>query len=309
MSARLYVKGRLAAEGPGTEPDADPGMVQWLDLRDPGPADLRSLAERFGLHPLAVEDALQEHERPKVDKYRDHLFLNVYAVGFDPADGPHKIEISAFVLPRVLITVRKPDLDLDPLLSGWDESSGVDALVHRLLDLVVDSQYRIAQRIDEAMDTVEDRMLGDGPAPRDVRRHGFVLRRGLATLRRAVAPMPDVVRDVARELAGEGHLRPYYRDVEDHARQAVDLIEHSRIRITELLDDDLAEQSNELNIVTRKLAAWAAIIAVPTALTGYFGQNLPYPGFEKWWGFLLSSVLIVLTAGGLYLFLKRRGWL
>lgn len=297
------------AEGAAVEPQADPGAVQWLDLHDPGPEDLRGVAERFGLHPLAVEDALQEHERPKIDKYHNHLFLNVYAVGFDPADGPRKMEISAFVMPRVLVTVRKSDLDLESLLEDWAEAPGVDSLVHRLLDLVVDGQYRIAQRIDEAMDAVEDRMLGDGPAPRDVRRHGFVLRRGLATLRRAVAPMPDVVRDVARELAPEGHLRPYYRDVEDHARQAVDLLEHSRVRITELLDDDLAEQSNELNVVTRKLAAWAAIIAVPTALTGYFGQNLPYPGFGVWWGFLLSSALIVLSAGGLYVFLKRRGWL
>nr|WP_239169671.1 CorA family divalent cation transporter [Actinoplanes xinjiangensis] len=79
--------------------------------------------------------------------------------------------------------------------------------------------------------------------------------------------------------------------------------------MTELLDDDLAEQSNELNVVTRKLAAWAAIIAIPTALTGYFGQNLPYPGYEQWWGFVVSTALIVVTAGGLYLYLKRRNWL
>ncbi|GAA1580960.1 magnesium transporter CorA family protein [Actinoplanes couchii] len=320
MTSRLYVNGRLTAEGFGIDEAGErlrtaPDAVVWVDLDAPGAADLATLADEFGLHPLAVEDAVQEHERPKLDHYRNHLFLNVYAVTFDDADGtPRKTEISAFITPRALITVRKTPFDLKTLTQRWDEEgrpagAGVDFLVYGLLDLVVDGQYRTAQRIDEAMDTVEDRMLGDGPAPRDVRRRGFVLRRALATLRRAVAPMPDVVRDVAKELAGDDHLRPYYRDVEDHARHAVDLIEHSRGRITELLDDDLAEQSNELNVVTRKLAAWAAIIAVPTALTGYFGQNVPYPGFGKWWGFLLSCALMLAAASGLYTFLKRRGWL
>jgi magnesium transporter len=104
-------------------------------------------------------------------------------------------------------------------------------------------------------------------------------------------------------------LEPYYRDVDDHARRATDAIETARERINSLLEADLNEQSNELNNVTRKLAAWAAIIAVPTALTGYFGQNVPYPGYEKWWGFLLSLGLMAVAAGGLYWYLKRRGWL
>jgi magnesium transporter len=105
------------------------------------------------------------------------------------------------------------------------------------------------------------------------------------------------------------HLAPYYRDVDDHARRATDIIDNARDRINGLLEADLNEQSNALNDITRKLAAWAAIIAVPTALTGYFGQNVPYPGYEKEWGFLVSTVSIVLLAGGLYWYLKRRGWL
>jgi magnesium transporter len=289
----------------------EPGTVLWYDLVDPSADELAALATRFGLHPLAVEDALQEHERPKLDRYENHLFLNVYAVALEQAfgDGPRKTEISAFIAPQALITVHSAPFDMQPVLDRWAAADrpagGVDFLVYALLDLVVDTQYRIAQRIDEAMDSVEDRMLGDGPAPRDVRRRGFTLRRHLAALRRAVAPMPEVT----RSCAGDRHLAPYYRDVEDHARHALDLIEHSRIRITELLDDDLAEQSNELNVVTRKLAAWAAIIAIPTALTGYFGQNVPYPGYEQWWGWVLSTVLLVFSALGLYLYLKRRGWL
>jgi magnesium transporter len=161
------------------------------------------------------------------------------------------------------------------------------------------------------MDQAEDQMLDEGGAPRSVRRYGFALRHTLATLRRAVAPMPDVIASVHRadsQLVAE-HLMPYYADVDDHARRANDTIESARERINSLLEADLNEQSNSLNDITRKLAAWAAIIAVPTAVTGYFGQNLPYPGFEKFWGFLLSTAVIVVTASGLYWYLKHRDWL
>ena len=130
-------------------------------------------------------------------------------------------------------------------------------------------------------------------------------------MRRVVVPMPGLLSDVLRpeNALVVDHLEPYYRDVDDHARRAADTVEAARDRINGLLDADLNEQSNQLNDVTRKLAAWAAIIAVPTALTGYFGQNLPFPGYERFCGFLVSLVLIVVSATGLYLYLKRRKWL
>ncbi|GIF16234.1 magnesium transporter [Actinoplanes teichomyceticus] len=320
MIARDFGAGELA----GRLRD-NPDAVAWLDLLQPSAADLAAVAAEFGLHPLAVEDALAEHERPKLDRYPDHLFVNVYALSFDGDSGDgddatakvRKVEISAFVTDRALITVHKHRGDVDQLVDRWDRdtglaaASGVDFLLYGLFDVVVDSQYAAARAVDEAMDAIEDRMLGPGGAPRPVRMHGFALRRALAVLRRAVAPMQDVVAEVSRtggELVDD-QLRPYYRDVEDHAERALESIEHSLTRITELLDADLNEQSNILNDITRKLAAWAAVIAVPTALTGYFGQNVPYPGYERTWGFVQSLALLVLSAGALYLYLKRRGWL
>jgi magnesium transporter len=161
------------------------------------------------------------------------------------------------------------------------------------------------------MDEVEDALIEEGGAPRPVRMHGLRLRKTVALLRRAVAPMPEVVADAARKDEGlvDDSLAPYYRDVEDHAQHTLDQVEHLRDRIESLLQADLTEQSNVLNDITRKLAAWAAVIAVPTALTGYFGQNLPYPGYEKFWGYLQSVGLLVVSAGGLYVYLKRRHWL
>jgi magnesium transporter len=324
-TSRLYERGKVIAEGFGIEEvpdllDRHRDAVVWLDLFDPEVADLQAIQEQFRLHPLAVEDAVDDHERPKLDRYADHLFMNVYAVQAKtdrPTPVLTKTEISAFVTERALITVHKSEGDTARLIERWDTDDGLAAdgglsfLVYGLLDVIVDSQFAAARQIDEAMDRTEDEMLEEGGAPRDVRMYAFGLRQVLAGLRRAVNPMPELISDLLHTDLGlvEKHLEPYFRDVDDHARRCNETIDSSRDRIDHLVDADQTEQSNALNDVTRKLAAWAAIIAVPTALTGYFGQNLPYPGYEKWWGFVLSTVTIVASAGGLYWFLKRRGWL
>jgi magnesium transporter len=322
---RLYQDGKVLAEGFGADEvharlTEHPNAVLWLDLYDPDLADLEAVAAEFNLHPLAVEDAVHDHQRPKLDRYRGHLFMNVYAVEFR-TDGVHpvvhKTEISSFITERALITVRKSPGDTARFVERWDAdaelgaSGGVGFLVYGLLDAVVDGHYAAAQQIDEAMDDTEDEMLEEGGAPRPVRMYGFALRKTLAGLRRAVQPMPEVLEQILRadQDLVKDEMRPYYRDVDDHARRATDQIDGLRDRINELLEADLNEQSTQLNDVTRKLAAWAAIIAVPTFLTGFFGQNVPYWGYEKFWGFLFSVGLIVGSAAGLYLYLKKRGWL
>jgi magnesium transporter len=324
-TTRLYEAGKVIDQdfGPEEIPDKlreHPEAVLWLDLFDPDVEDLQAIQHEFGLHPLAVEDAVHDHQRPKLDRYPGHLFLNVYAVRVT-TDGPspemHKTEISSFITERALITVHKSAGDVDRLVRRWDaddtlgEKGGVSFLVYGMLDVVVDGQFAAARRADEAMDATEDDMLEEGGAPRAVRMYGIALRRLLAGLRRVVAPMPGLLADVLRADTAlvVDHLEPYYRDVDDHARRAAETLEAAHDRINGLLDADLNEQSNQLNDITRKLAAWAAIIAVPTALTGYFGQNLPYPGYEKVWGFVLSTGMIVVAAAGLYWYLKHRNWL
>ncbi len=325
IQTRLLQDGKvIAADFAAAEvPDQlaqHPEAVLWLDLFDPGQADLQSIADEFRLHPLAVEDAVLDHERPKLDRYPGHLFLNVYAVEATTT-SPHpevrKAEISAFVTERALITARKSASDTTRLLRRWEANAelgvgtGVGFLLYGFLDVIVDDHNAVAQMIDQAMDHTEDVIMDEGAAPRDIRRQGYALRKALAALRRGVAPMPQLIEQLMRpdlDVVADS-LQPYFRDIDDHARHASDTIDHAWDRINGLLEVDLNEQSNQLNDVTRKLAAWAAIIAVPTALTGYFGQNLPYPGYEKWWGFVMSTALIVTLAVGLYWYLKRQKWL
>ncbi|WP_250007170.1 magnesium transporter CorA family protein [Actinoplanes sp. M2I2] len=326
IETRLYENGKPIAKDFRYDQVAGlleqhPGSVLWIDLFDPGVDDLALVAKEFELHPLAVEDAVADHERPKIDRYPHHVFLNVYAVDIATGDAGTqfgKTEISVFVTPRALITVRKSTSDTTKFVERWDadgelgaDGSGVGFLLYGLLDVVVDGQYAATQRLDAAMDQVEDQLLEEGGAPRATRMRGVEMRKLLAALRRAVAPMPELVSQTMRTDLGlvDANLRPYYRDVEDHATHTVDDVEHLRDRIDALLQTDLAEQGNVLNDTTRKLAAWAAIIAVPTAVTGYFGQNLPYPGYEKLSGFVVSTATIVAVSALLYLYLKRRGWL
>lgn len=322
---RLYEDGAVVAEGfPAGEAarklEAHPRAVLWLDLDDPDMADLEAVAGPFHLHALAIEDAVQDHEAPKVQRYPGHMFLNVYALEIT-ADGDRlrldKHEISAFVTDRALITVRKSPSDTAAFVQRWDADAaltaagGVSFLLYGLLAVVVDGQFAAALRIDSAMDAVEDALIEEGAAPRPVRMRGVALRKLVATVRRPVAPMPDLVSQAMRTDGRriDERVEPYYRDVEDHARHTVDEVEHLRDRIEAVLQADLAEQGNVLNDTTRKLAAWAAVIAVPTALTGFFGQNLPYPGYGTTWGFALSTAVIAASAAGLYLYLRKRGWL
>jgi magnesium transporter len=291
----------------------------WLDLFDPDEEDLHIVTEEFGLHPLAVEDAIQDHQRAKVDRYRTHLFLNAYAVQVDwdaPAPSVHKAEISAFITPRALVTVQKAAFDIDSVVARWDSDTDkptahqVGALVHGLLDVIVDEHYDVVLRMDEAIDALDDALF-DPRGDIDIRRRGYALRRSQSELRRAVAPMGEVLAQIMRSDSHlmEPDLAPYYRDVADQVMRAADTLDNGRERVGGILDANLNEQGNRLNEITKKLAAWAAIIAVPTAVTGYYGQNVPYPGFGQHSGWIVSTTVIVVLAGGLYLLLRNRDWL
>jgi magnesium transporter len=317
---RGWRKGILEAENFPLEQVSDylerDDCVVWADLTSPDLADLKLVADELGLSSLAVEDAMTEHERPKVDHYPSHLFVTFSAVLIDSDGGrPRLARVSAFVLPRALVTVRPPDLDMEVVVRAWDEASdlaehGVRGLLYGLLDVVVDGHLEAIAVLDDRIEDVEDMLFVDGPASTDLQRYTFELRRSLAVLRKAVMPMRDVVSTlVRRDAPSEDPLGERYRDLEDHVLRAVDATDHMRDLITTIFETGISLGDAELNQVVRRLSAWAAIIAVPTAVTGFYGQNVPYPGYGQWWGFLLSTIVTLLLAGGFYWSFKRRGWL
>jgi magnesium transporter len=296
----------------------DPDAVVWVDLCGPDVEQLPLVADELGLHRLAVEDAAQGRQRPKFDRYAGHDFLTAYSVRLDVESGELVTgEIAAFVTSSALVTVRLDEaFSIDALLTRWDAETdltryGVGALLHGLLDFVVDEHFEAVEALDEEIEKLEDLLFDDRPHDRAVQRRSFELRKSLVKLRRVVLPMREVVNTLMRRDIDLVHeeLVPYYQDVYDHVLRASEWTESLRDLVNTILETNLTIQGNRLNIITKKVTSWAAIIAVPTAITGYYGQNLPYPGFAHQSGFITSSALILGLSGGLYVAFKRKDWL
>ena len=321
---RVYRSGNLVTEGfPVAEIsdylDKDDGSVVWLDLLDPDEADLQVLSEEFGLHPLAVEDAEHEHERTKLDRYHGYLFLTAYAVQLNESTGRlDTSELSAFIMPRAFITIRKDDrFDIGAVVSYWDGSpdlakEGVGYLLHGLLDNIVDGYFTAVQTLDDEIEGVEDQLFSDNPREQGaVQRNSFELRKSLVMLRRVVLPMREVVNAVMRRDLGimTDALQPYYQDVYDHVLRATEWTEGLRDLVTTVLETNLTVQANRMNVITKKVTSWAAIIAVPTFVTGFYGMNVPYAGFGQGWGVAVAVVLMLVASSSLYFVFRAKDWL
>jgi magnesium transporter len=297
----------------------DPTSVVWLDLCRPTPGDFDMVKAEFGLHHLAVEDALHESQRPKLDHYATHQFLSAYAVTLD-AKGAQldASEIAVFITDQALITVRKDEgFDIAPVLARWDASPdlarhGVAFLLYGLLDYLVDGHFGAVQQLDESIEQLEDLLFDESRSQiQAVQRRSFQLRKNLVVLRRVVLPMREVLNTLLRRdlhTVGEA-MMPYYQDVYDHVLRATEWTESLRDLVATTVETNLTVQANRMNLIMKKVTSWAAIIAVPTAITGFYGQNLPYPGYATHWGVLFSTALIATLSVLLYLTFKRKDWL
>ena len=322
VHTRCYRDGVLVAEDFSldavSEHLTDPSSLVWVDLCAPNEADLQMVADELGWHSLAVEDASSGRQRPKFTRYIGHDFLTAYAVQLDVETGLLVTsEIAAFITTSALVTVRKDDtFPIKGMLSRWDENVdltkyGVGSLVHGLLDYLVDGHFDAVQALDDQIEQLEDVLFDDRPHDQDVLRRSFELRKSLVHLRRVVLPMREVLNTLMRRDVGlvPVEMAPYFQDVYDHVLRATEWTESLRDLVATIVETNLTLQGNRLNIITKKVTSWAAIIAVPTAVTGFYGQNLPYPGFSDQSGFLVSSVLIAGLSGGLYAIFKHKTWL
>ncbi|MFI6432824.1 magnesium transporter CorA family protein [Rhodococcus oryzae] len=307
---------------------SDEDALIWVDLLAPSVGDIVALSSLIGgevaLHPLAVEGAITGHQRPRLVRFRDHSLLHTRAVRFEAKGGRlSSTDISIFILDRALITIRSDDrFAIDPILEDWDDNSdlagfGVGFLLHTVLDEIVDGYFVALDALDEEIQGLEDELLisdgaqSAGRSRNAVQLQSFTLRKAVVQLSRSVLPMNEAFSALLRQGAHvlDAEMTPYYQDIYDHALRATERIDGLRDTIESILATHLAMQGNSLNEIMKKLTAWAAIIAIPTGVTGYFGQNIPFPGFGQTEGFWLSTVLLVGLAFGLWLSFKRRDWL
>jgi magnesium transporter len=322
LHTRCYRDGKLVAEGFPIEQVsdhlADPANTLWFDLCAPDTKDLDLIRVELGLHALAVEDVLDPGQRPKLDHYPEHLFLVAYALKVEPDGatlGAH--EVNVFITPRALVTVRFDEsFDIDEVMRRWDgapdlAASGVPFLLHGVLDYVVDTHFNTVQQLDESIDALEEQLFDEVVSDASMQRRSFELRKAVVAMRRLVLPMREVVNSLLRrdlKVVDEA-MGPYFQDVYDHVLRVSEWTESLRDLLANITETRLTVRGNRLNVIMKKVTSWAAIIAVPTAVTGFYGQNLPYPGFEQVWGFWTSVGIMLAISVGLYISFKRRDWL
>jgi len=317
---RAYRDGRLVAEAfPLAEVSdhLERDCTVWVDFTDPTADDLAQLEDELDLHELAVEDALVGGQRPKIDHYEGHLFAVLYDVALDARSGVLTTsEVKAFLTRRALVTIHHPEFDVAHLAATYDQNvelaaHGVPFLLWGLVDSVVDRHSAATDALDDEIEGIADDLFDPAPRTVDVQKRSFALRKSLVLLRRVSAPMRDLVATLLRRDLHDVDpvMQPYFQDVQDHVLRVAEQNDSLRDLVSTILDTNLALQSNRMNDVMKKVTSWAAIIAVPTAITGFYGQNVPYPGFSQVSGFVTSCVLIVGVGGLLWWQFRKRDWL
>lgn len=319
VAAVVYCRGVRQCETTIGEAGAwsrKPGHLVWIGLCEPKEALLRDVQRQFGLHELAVEDALHAHQRPKVEIFGDTLFMVLHTAGL--SDGRIMLgETHIFVGRGFVLTVRhgasasygavRARVEASPRLLG----QGEDFILYAIMDFVVDGYFPVLDRLDAEVEQMDDRLLRRLPTEREIERIHRV-RRDLEKIRRAAGPLIEICRRLEHhDLPNiDPEIRPYYRDVHDHVIRVNDTIDSLRELISFAFESSLMLASARQNDVTRKLAAWAAILAVPTAIAGIYGMNFEHMPELAWkYGYYAVLGVIAMVCAVLYLRFRRTGWL
>jgi magnesium transporter len=319
VAAYVYGGGRRVREIDLTRPeslDMAPGEFAWIGLFEPTLDELHVLQHRFGLHPLAVEDAQSAHQMPKVDIYGDQLFVTARTAHLqDDKIGYGETDI--FVGADHIITVRHGSARSHTELRAQLEAApshlkhGVDYVLHAVLDYIVDGYFPIVDAIEEEVLEMERSALDAFLSRAEIMRI-FSLRRDLMRFGRILGPMEEVASRLEHHdmPCVDAEVRPYFRDVSDHVRRVASRADGLREVLSSVFEASSLLEQQRQGIITRRLAAWAAILAVPTAIAGIYGMNFDVMPELRWkFGYFLILGVIAAACLFLYTRFKRAGWL
>ncbi|RZU73594.1 magnesium transporter [Micromonospora kangleipakensis] len=305
--------------------------MAWIGLYRPDADQITSLAQEFKLHDLAVEDAITAHQRPKLERYGDTLFVVLRAARYvDALEEVEFSELHLFVGPGFVITVRHgeaPDLaavrqrmESDPQMLA----RGPEAVLYAILDQVVDGYAPVVAGLENDIDEIETEVFGGDPK---VSRRIYELSREVIDFQRAARPMLGVLDALAAGFVKYGtdeELQRYLRDVADHLTQVVERVDGFRHLLQNILTVNATlvsqQQNEEMRSLTaasyeqneeiKRISSWAAILFAPTLIGTVYGMNFDHMPELHWrFGYLFAVVLMALVCGGLYLIFKRRNWL
>ena len=289
----------------------------WIGLHEPTATELGDVAVAFGLHPLAVEDAVKAHQRPKLELYEDSLFLTLKTLWYvDEQDAVETGEINIFIGDDFVVTVRHGQGGALHASRAYLESKqqvlshGPSAVVYAVCDLVVDGYESVADALEIDVDEVETSVFSERRT-RDSARI-YTLKREIAEVRRAVLPLRDPMRRfVAGTVDGVApEAAPFFRDVADHLLRVAESIDNLDNLLSAAFDAHLASISVQQNEDMRKISAGVALVVVPTLIAGIYGMNFTHMPELRWvWGYPMALGLMVATSVGLWKIFKRSGWL
>lgn len=318
VASYLYRDGECAENIPLSHQaiEQKDGEFAWIGLVDPTAEEMAALKAMFNLHPLAVEDALNGRQVPKVDVYGDQLFVVVKTAHLE-GDKIAYGETCIFVGSHHLVSVRHGSARAHSGLRQQLQHSprllrqGPDYVLHGIIDFVVDGYLPIIETLEDKVLELEKHVLVSLLQPEQIRRI-FRMRRQVIRFQRILGPMAEVVGKLSHlELpCVDENVKPFFQDVHDHIRRVDGMVSGLREIMTSVFEaSNLLEQQRQ-GAITRQLAAWAAILAVPTAIAGIYGMNFKnMPELETRYGYFIVLAIIAALCSVLYVRFKKAGWL
>jgi magnesium transporter len=290
----------------------------WIGLHEPDQELLRTVQLAFGLHDLAIEDAHLAHQRPKLERYEDSLFVVLRTAQMNREQRRIEFgETHLFVGGRYVVSVRHgASLSYAQVRARCETiprllCQGPGFVLYAIMDFVVDHYFPIVDALEDELEALEDQIFGE-QLSRETTRRIYELKRDLLEVKRAISPLVDICNRLIRfdlELIPDD-TRPYFRDVYDHVIRINEIVDNLRELLTSALEANLSLISVSQNDAMKRLAGWAAIIAVPTMIAGIYGMNFEVMPELRWaWGYPLSMLVMVGACGFLYYQFKRSGWL
>ena len=314
-----YSKGHKLADIPQediSEYLKRPDCFVWVALKDPEPSELEVMQQEFGLHELAVDDARHGHQRPKLEEYGDSLFAVLHTIEMKE-DEFVVGEVDIFVGPNyILSTRRKTEKGFADVRARSEREpdllqNGSGYVLYALLDAVVDRYFPVLDALETELETIEENIFGK-TTPRSNIRALYSLKQRLMTLKHSVDPMMEAVGKLSGGRVPQicAGMREYFRDVLDHLQRLHASIEGIRDMLTTAIQVNLGMISLAETEVTKKLAAWAAIIAIPTLIAGIYGMNFKnMPEYDWTYGYYIALLVMVGIDFALYYWFKRIRWL
>ena len=294
-----------------------PGCFVWVALKDPSPGELETMQREFGLHELAVEDAHHGHQRPKIEEYGDSLFAVLHMV--EPEGSDLRVgEVAIFVGGNYVLSVRnragqgfanvRARCETEPELL----KHGSAFVLYCLMDTVVDRYFPVLDAIEDELETVEERIFDVETAARANIEALYAIKRKLMTLKHAVGPLQEALGRLygGRVPALCAYTQEYFRDIADHLNRLNQSLDAAREMVTTAISVNLSMITLQENETVKRLAAYAALVAVPTMIAGVYGMNFDHMPELRWaWGYPAALALMVALDTWLFVRFRRAKWL